>query len=325
MLKGFQQRGILLAAASRNNPDDALEVLENHPGMILRPSDFTVLEIGWEDKPTMLRRVAERLNLGLEALVFLDDDPGNIAQVRQWLPQVLSLQMAEEPAEMVRRLAYLPHLQQLSLTREDEQRSRMYAENLRRRDLEKRTASRGEFLTSLEMEVRILVNQKGIIPRLAQMCRKTNQFNTTTLRLSEGEIAQRIAAPQTDVVALDVRDRFGSHGITGLAIMTSRGETGVIELLLLSCRVLGKDLEFLLLARLTRLAREKGLQKLQGRVNFTPRNPPVRRVFADFGFALKEAGEQSTLWELELEGRDYPDPPWFRTAEEIHNGNTPKG
>ncbi|MEI6044647.1 MAG: HAD-IIIC family phosphatase [Chloroflexota bacterium] len=201
----FSQRGILLAIASKNNEADAMEVLEKHPEMILRPSHFAAKRINWQDKPTNLREIAQELNIGVDSLVFIDDNPVERALMRQMLPQVLTVEMPSDPALYRRTLLELLDLDVLALTPEDLARQRLYQEQVARQQFETQHSTDLEaFLSDLQMTLQIAPANDLTLPRLAQLINKTNQFNLTTRRYTEAQVREMSATPE-DFLVLGVR------------------------------------------------------------------------------------------------------------------------
>ncbi len=257
-LLDLHHRGILLAICSKNNPEDAWEALNRHPGMKLQPKHFSATRINWLEKPANIREIAAELNIGLDSLAFLDDNPSESREVRSALPEVWVLDLTNDPMLFARAIRECPLFERLSLSSEDQQRNEMYQAQRERDQLQQAIPSREDFLRSLQQEVEIEPVSKSTLARIAQLTNKTNQFNLTTRRRSEQEIAELCASPGWSCFSLSVRDRFGDNGLVGVAITHRQQECSEIDTLLLSCRVIGRSVEAAFLSFLACDARERG-------------------------------------------------------------------
>jgi FkbH-like protein len=310
-IQALRHRGVLLAVASKNNPDEALDALDRHPGMLLRSGDFAALRINWNDKARSLREIAEELNIGVDSLAFLDDNPAEREQVRLELPEVTVVELPSDPMGYARALADCPVFERLSLTREDQQRGRLYEDQRQRADLQRASASLEDFLRSLEMEMSMGPVEPASVRRVAQLTQKTNQFNLTTRRYSEQEIDALASDPGARVYQVQVRDRFGDNGLVGVAITRRGADAWEIDTLLLSCRVIGRAVESAMLARLSDDARAAGATRLCGWFLPTAKNAPASDFYPSHGFSLLESSDGATRWEAGL-GADRPRcPEWI--------------
>jgi FkbH-like protein len=283
-LLGLGRVGVLVAAASKNNPGDVDEVLEKHPGMVLRREHFAALRVNWHDKVTNLRELADELDLGLDSFVFLDDNPVERDWVRAALPEVLVPELPHDPVERPAFLRRAPWFRRISVTSADAARTESYRAQSRRRDLRGAVASFDDFLAELGQEVTIEPLHEGSLSRAAQLAQRTNQFNLTTRRYTVAELEALVSDPAAEAFTLALADRFGDSGITGLAILRFLDGTAEIDTLLLSCRVLGRRVEDAFLAFLAERARERGARWLVGRYVESPRNEQVRSFYAERGF-----------------------------------------
>lgn len=315
-LERLWRRGVLLAICSKNNEDDALAVFERHPGMALTLSHFACRRIDWQPKAQNIREIAQELNIGLDSLVFLDDNPVERAKVRAELPQVLTVELPSDPARYRAVLADLGVFDTLALTEEDRQRNQQYAaQNARRAFATEYDASGGaleEYLAGLGMTVEIQPVTDDTLPRVAQLTAKTNQFNLTTKRYSETRLNE-MSAGGYRIYSMRVVDRFGDNGIVGVAICDARdGAVWEIDSLLLSCRVMGRGVESALLAFLADEARRAGAARLLGWYLPTAKNTPARNVYRDHGFAaVEERADGSVRWEMSLEEQRIEVPGWL--------------
>ena len=306
-LKRLRERGVALAVASKNSEPVALEALREHPGMVLAPEDFAAMRINWSPKPQNLMELAEELGLGLGSVLFLDDNPVERAEVRGALPEVTVPELPADPAEWPALLAELPALAAFSLTVEDRERAERYRARAAVRREEARFDSREAFLASLNMRLTLHGPEPVRWQRILQLIAKTNQFNATTHRHGEGEL-RTILEEGGEIVAAGLADRFGDEEIIGVVILRfPEPARAAIDSFLLSCRVLGRGVEAAILAELCARLREKGVKRLEGEIVETPRNAPVRGLYADHGFHRLEGGE----WVLDLENDSVERPEWF--------------
>lgn len=283
-LLGFYRRGIILAIASRNNPEEALRVIREHPSQVLREEHFGAIAINWDDKPASLVKIARELNLGLDALVFVDDDPHNRQLVRQMLPQVLTPEMPQDPSYYARTLLELNDFESLALTEEDRKRGQMYAAERSRRSAREKSSDLEDFLRDLQTRIAIAPADPFSIPRIAQLTQRTNQFNMTTRRYSPADIEALAARPDHRVYALSAADRYGDSGLVGVAIVRTEGESWLIDTFLMSCRVLGRRIEDSFLWWIAKEAEKAGARTLLGEVIDTPKNMPARDFYERAGF-----------------------------------------
>jgi FkbH-like protein len=318
-LLDLYQRGILLAICSKNNREDALEALEKHPGMILKPSHFAAMRINWTDKSQNLREIAQELNIGVDALAFLDDNPIERQQVRSALPEVLVLELPADPMEFARTMRDCPLFERLALSTEDQQRGAMYQAERDRAQLEQGITSREDFFRSLQQEAEIAPLTKATLARVAQLTNKTNQFNLTTRRYSEQQISDLVASHGWECFSIRVRDRFGDNGLVGVAITHLNGDVSEIDTLLLSCRVIGRTVENAFLSFLAERARAKGARRLQGWFLSTKKNAPARDFYSSHGFTATHQTGDGTLWTFDLAASPLPAPEWVRLR--ILNGD----
>ncbi len=285
----LHRRGVILAICSRNDPADIERMLADHPGMILRPDHISARRIGWGGKAEGVRGIAAELNLGSDALVFIDDDPANRLAVRGALPGVLVPEPPAHPAEyaaFVRDAGWFPSLQ---LTAEDLAKGAQYAAQAERERYRAESGDLGAFLAGLATVVAIAPLSPATRARAAQLCVKTNQFNTTLERLDEAAL-ETAAAAGAVIRTVQVSDRFGDHGLTGLVVAEPGPGTWRIRLLLLSCRVLGRMVEHAVLHALAAEAGRAGATALAIPCVAGPRNQPAREFLAGLGLEPLDGG-----------------------------------
>ena len=311
-LLDLYNRGILLAISSKNNPDDALAVLERHPQMLLRPQHFAAMRISWDTKPQSLSEIAAELSVGRDTLVFLDDNPVEREYVRQAVPDVRVIELPADPAKFAAAIREFPLFERLRLTGEDRDRGAMYAQQRQRAELQKSATSVEDYYRSLEMILTIAPVAPDTLARAAQLTQKTNQFNMTTRRYSEAEIAAFIAAPDWHSFTVQVRDRFGDNGIVGLMMARHEGDAWRIDTFLLSCRVIGRTVETAMLAWLAKQAREANAARLIGEFIPTKKNAPAAGVYSAHGFETVAGSEPpSSLWSYALRADTIRMPEWI--------------
>ncbi|MBN8507276.1 MAG: HAD-IIIC family phosphatase [Burkholderiales bacterium] len=285
----FQQRGFILAMCSKNNVADVDEVLQKHPHMILREHHFAARRVNWLPKPDNLVALAEELNLGLESFVFVDDSDHECAAVRDRLPQVQVVQVPQRPVDVATCLDHVARLEVLSLTREDLDKTRMYAQERQRRDILEHAAASSDannYLARLGMKMRITLAPATHVPRLAQLTQKTNQFNLTTRRYDEQQMRAFIDDSNNWLVAdFSLADSFGDAGIVGLAMfrLTSTS-TAELDNFLMSCRVIGRQAESAFLHSLLRQLAERGIEEVVADYVPTAKNPLVKDLLPREGF-----------------------------------------
>jgi FkbH-like protein len=286
LLKTLPERGIGLAVCSRNDRDLAIEALETHPDMLIRPADFVATRIDWRLKSVGLQEIARELNLGLESLLFVDDNPIERDQIRLNLPEVKILDLPTSPAFFADALADCPWLQSAGRTAEDAGRVRSYQALRQTREEQRTAANLDEFYAGLGMQLHLQPLGDSNIARAVQLSQKTNQFNTTTARYDHRGLKQLVAeGGEVVVVGLDDRHlQFENIGLIILRPEPAAAEQGRVDCYLLSCRVLGRGLETAVLKWAVRRAATRGWKTLLGAVIETPRNTPVRGVYQDAGF-----------------------------------------
>ena len=309
-LLDLSRRGILLAVCSKNNPADAMEALSGHPGMLLQPRDFAAMRINWNDKARNLREIARELNIGLDTIAFLDDNPVERQQVREQAPEAIVIRLPEDPMDYARAVRDCPWFERLALSDEDRRRGAYYAAQRQRVELERSVTSKEDFYRGLDQVAEIAPVNAQTLARVSQLTQKTNQFNLTTRRYTEQQIAGMAAAPNWRVWSLRVKDRYADNGLVGVAIARVDGEVCEIDSFLMSCRVIGRTLETALLAHLAADARERGAKVLQGWFRPTKKNAPALEFYREHGFEVAERTEEGVLWKFDLTRQTIPPPEW---------------
>jgi FkbH-like protein len=307
VILALNERGIILAINSRNNEDEALRVIREHPHMILREDNFASIKINWNDKISNIKAIAEELNIGLDSLVYFDDDPINREVMSKALPEVMTVDLPEDPALYAQKLMSLNDFNTFSITEEDKKRGRMYIEEKKRSQLENSVSNLDDFLSQLGIKVKIRRADKFTIPRISQLVLKTNQFNLTTKRFQEEDILKFSQDKNMLVGCAQTADKFGDNGITGVFIVQKSPDSSEwsIETFLLSCRVMGRSIEYGIMQYILNEARKEGIKKVRGQYIPTKKNKPCESFLPNSGF--KKEGED---WVY------YPDVP-FEVAKNL--------
>ncbi len=311
-LLDLSRRGILLAICSKNNLDDAMEALDKHPGMLVHSNNFAAVRINWGDKSQNIREIAQELNIGTDSLAFLDDNPFEREQARAALPEITVIDIPQNPGEYAAIVRDCPVFERLTLSDEDQQRTAMYAEQRQRADAEHSFQSKEDFFRFLEQEAELCPVSDLTLARIAQLTQKTNQFNLTTRRYSEAQIAEMAKQPGWNIFSIRVRDRFGDHGVVGVAIAHDQGEQCEVDTFLLSCRVIGRTVETALLAHIAKSAVKRGCKRLVGWFLPTKKNAPARDFYPQHQFELVEQNRDGSLWSLDLTRQEVAFPEWVK-------------
>jgi FkbH-like protein len=296
---GLRRRGILLAVCSKNTGSIAREVFERHPQMRLRLEDIACFVANWDDKATNLHTIAKTLNIGLDSLVFVDDNPAERSLVRRLAPAVAVPEMPSDPAGYIAAIEQHRYFQVTTFTAEDLQRAEYYRADAARRQVAESTADLGEFLRSLSMRARIGPISPDTLERSVQLINKSNQYNLTTRRCSSAEIVAKLDDPRWVTRTVSIADRFGDNGLISVVLAEVAGDELRIDTWLMSCRVLQRNVEHHLLNHLVALARSRGLGRIRGEYVPTAKNAIVADHFERLGFACTgRETDGRTSWEL---------------------------
>jgi FkbH-like protein len=280
-LKALSEGGVVLAIVSKNDEAVALEVIDKSPEMILRRSDFATWRINWNDKAQNIVDVANELNLDLSSVVYIDDSAAERNRIRSALPAVAVPEWPQDIFLYPSSLMELPFFDKAAITDEDRQRSRMYVVDRERSQTKQRFQSVQDWLESLEMEVSVESLSRSNLARAAQLFNKTNQMNLATRRLSETELLNWAEAAGNDLRVFRVSDKFGDYGLTGIVGLELNGGHALIRDYLLSCRVMGRGVEQLMLAMAIDTARSRGASEIRAEYIPTSKNAPCLSFFKD--------------------------------------------
>ena len=284
-LLALNKRGIILAINSKNNFDDAMEVIQKHPNMILKEEDFACVKINWDDKVVNLQKIAEELNIGLDSMVFFDDDPLNQEYVKNSLPGILVVDLPKDSSQYPQIITEMKEFDVLKITEEDTKRNDMYFEQKKRKEFEDQVGNYGEFLKQMNIEVEIKKADSFSIPRISQLTLKTNQFNLTTKRYHEEEVSKFSSSDDKIIECVQVSDKFGDNGITGTYIVEKKNiEEWIIDTFLLSCRIMGRGVEEIMINQIIENARLSGVKRIKGEFIPTAKNKPAENFYKKLGF-----------------------------------------
>jgi FkbH-like protein len=295
--------GLILAICSKNNEEDVFEAFSNHPFQLIKQKNISAYRINWQDKATNIQEIAEELNIGLDSFVFIDDNPIERERVKQMLPMVAVPHFPEHPYLMSTFFAdvYHQYFQLYQLTKEDKNKTQQYISNTERKVFQKKFTSIDSYLESLEMELEVLEGNKFTVPRIAQMTQKTNQFNLTTKRYTEDDLHNYIN--QSELVhCLSVRDKFGNNGITVASVVFINNKVAEIDSFLLSCRILGRNIETAYVDFLINLIYEKGIKKIIAKYIPSKKNRQTESFYENKGFTLErtlDTGEKQYVLNIE--------------------------
>lgn len=299
--KALAQRGVILAVCSKNEDANAREPFEKHPEMVLRLEDIACFVANWEDKAANLRRIAQELNIGLDALVFVDDNPAERALVRRLAPEVAVPELPLDPADYLRAVEQHRYFETIAIGAEDLQRTQMYRANAQRRQIASDAGDLDEFLRSLDMRAWIGPVGDLEMDRTVQLIGKSNQFNLTTRRHSAGDIERMRTSKDWVTRVVKLEDTFGDNGLISVLLAREEANALVIDTWLMSCRVLKRGVEAFLLNNIVAAARERGLTELVGEYIPTAKNVLVKHHYESLGFTPAGADEDGrTLWRLPI-------------------------
>lgn len=279
----LKKKGVLLAVASKNNPEDVYEVFDKHDAMILSRKDFAALEIHWDSKVESIRRVAKKLNIGLDSIIFVDDNAKEIGEISERLPDVTCVVVPEELAELSDLFAETDFFDFAEITDEDRRRTEMMAADSARLEIQE-AMSEEEFRKSLNLKIEVFAAQKQHLARVTQLINKTNQFNLTTVRRTQDEVEELVGSKDALVLGMDIKDKYGDYGLVGVTILKKKAKSCVIDTLLMSCRVLGRGAEETLIAKLAEAAKSLGCDEIRGRYIATSKNAMVKDFYRHFNF-----------------------------------------
>lgn len=295
----LKQRGILLAVCSKNDESNARAGF-THPASILKQDDFSAFIANWENKPDNIQTIAKQLNLGLDSLVFFDDNPAERDFVRQQLPDVSVLEVGDDASHFINIIDKSGLFETLSLSDNDLMRAQQYQDNHARQSHAEAFSQYNDFLRSLDMHATIEPFHSKNLERITQLTNKTNQFNLTTRRCTITDIKHM--ADSNDYITLSgqLTDKYGDNGLVSVVAGKIAGDTLEIELWLMSCRVLKRGLEFAMFQALCEQARQRNLVSLTGYFRPSDKNKLAEALYKSLGFDLIKTEAEQSVWQLAL-------------------------
>ena len=291
----LSKHGVLIGLCSKNNPEDVDDVIARHPDMALKNDNIVISEVNWNDKASNLRAIAETLNIGLDSLVFVDDSDFEINLIKEQLPQVLCMQVPEAIYDYPSKLSEIVNTYFFfSDSKADLDKTIQYKQQAERAKQKSKFADITDYLRSLEMEIRFGVDLADEAERVAQLTQKTNQLNVCTTRYTQTQIENIKNSTSQSYISLSVKDKFGDSGLTGVAIVSFADSKGTIDDFLMSCRVMGRNIEFAFVDFIIEFLKGKGCQEVYSKYLPTQKNKPVSDFFEKCGFPIlsEKVGEK---------------------------------
>lgn len=301
MARGLREMGVVLAVCSKNEESNAKIPFEEHPESALKLDDFAVFQANWNDKASNIQMIAEALTLTPDSFVFLDDNPAEREIVRQELPQVAVPEVpGNDPAQWPGILSAAGYFESLRFTENDVQRAEQYSANAKRATLKSKFRDLSSYYASLEMKMIVTSCSAPHRPRATQLINRSNQYNLTTRRYTEEQLAEKEKASDSLCLAARLEDRFGDNGIICIVICESQGDDWYINSWLLSCRVLSRTVEFALLNFIAAQALKQGAKNLIGHYIPSAKNAMTETHYEKLGFTPMDTKAEGTMWQLPL-------------------------
>lgn len=298
------KQGIILAICSKNNTCDALEMIEQHPHMIIRPNMISSFRINWDNKPANVIQISKELNISLDSIMFIDDDPSERHMMREILPDITVLDLPENPVYYCDTLRKCHRFWPLQLTSDDIQKGNFYRQESLRKSILEISANKEQFLVNSKIRISISPCDKDKFPRIVQLINKTNQFNLTTIRYSQAELEMLLKDNDNRLFCMHMDDKYGEYGIIAAAL--TKGN--LIDSFLLSCRAFGRDAEKAFLIYLMKFVKTSGFPVIQGLFIPSKKNSMVRDFYKTAGFSLINESESAQIWQFDLVNT-IPEPP----------------
>ena len=300
LLYSYYKRGVILAINSKNNYKDAINVIQNHPHMILKENYFTSIKINWNNKVDNIIEIAKDINIGLDSIVFIDDDDLNCEMVGKLLPEVEVVHLPKDPTRYLNTLINRNLFDTFTITKEDLNKGEMYEAENQRKKLNLSYSDINEYLLNLNIELDIYKNYVNHLKRISQLTLKTNQFNTTTLRFNELQIEEKLNNSKNLIYSVNVKDKFGDSGITGVAILNTKDNKWMIENFLLSCRVLGRNIENVILEFIINEAKNNDINYIEAHFIPSNKNMIAASIFQNNNFTLISKENNLEVWYLDI-------------------------
>jgi FkbH-like protein len=300
----LSKRGVIVGLCSKNNEQDVLDVLRNHKDMILKEEYIVIKKVNWVDKASNLRAIASELNIGLDSLVFVDDSNFEINLIKEQVPEIFTIQVPtgiSDYPDLILKNIYTYF--NLFLNSDDAKKTEMYKQQFERENSKTAFSSIEDYLASLELELTVVKNDKANMPRIAQLTQKTNQFNLTTYRYTESQLDHFMSDKKHEVYAMFVKDKFGDNGLTGVCIAKKDEKDSknvILDSLLMSCRIIGRNIEFVFLSHIIKDLANKGYQTLTADYIPTKKNVQVEDFYDKVGLNLIENIDGTKRYSLNI-------------------------
>ncbi|MGB7605871.1 MAG: amino acid adenylation domain-containing protein [Lutisporaceae bacterium] len=295
------EEGMLVVLCSKNNEADVLEVFDKHPDMLLKKEQLAGWQINWRTKSENVKQLAEEMNLGIDSFIFIDDSPTECLDMMKNNPQVLTLQLPEEPQQIEQYLKHVWAFDKEKVTEEDKIRTKLYQVEKQRKEIQSSSFTLDEFLKELKLEVCINNMEKEQISRVSQLTQRTNQFNLSTVRRTEEEVEALFNNPNTKCWTIEVEDKFGEYGLTGVVVIENRRGGLFMDTFLLSCRVLGRGIEAAIMAELGNYCQKEGINKIEADYYPTQKNQIVADFLEKNQWKKTEESNQHTKYEIQVD------------------------
>ena len=296
----LRERGIVLAVSSKNEDATARQPFRDHPDMILKEEHISVFQANWLDKASNIKAIAKTLSLGLESMVFLDDNPAERMQVRRELPEVAVPELPDNPALYSRTLLAAGYFESVTFSDEDLKRASYYQANAKRAEILSQSSDMEGYLQSLDMKIKLSEFDKIGRARIVQLINKSNQFNLTTKRYNETQVKNFEESEEFYTRQIRLKDQLGDNGMISVIICKKNIEFWEIDTWLMSCRVLGRKVELAALQDIITHAKKSGANKLVGFYNMTERNSIVKDHYEKLGFTQTSGRAEQAVWELDI-------------------------
>lgn len=295
----LSKKGVIIGLCSKNNPEDVDHVLLNHHDMILSEKYISIKKVNWIDKATNLTEIAHELNIGMDSIVYVDDSDFEINYIQNRLPEITVIKVPDNHYEYPSLIrSAFGYFYSSGETKEDHHKAAMYRQEKLRTKEKNSYISVEEYLQDLDINLHVYLNDGSVVQRMSQLTQKTNQFNLTAKRYTEAQMRHYISSEEHLVLAIDVRDKFGNSGITALSIIKLNNASAEIDTFLMSCRILGRNIEFKFFDIIMEIIRNKGIPKIQASYLRTSKNQQVEYFFENIGFSITSQTDNSKNYVL---------------------------
>ena len=303
---GLAKKGIIIGLCSKNNPEDIDNVLAKHKDMILKDEHIVIKKVNWNDKSSNLKLISKELNIGLDSLIFVDDSSFEVNLIRETLPMVKVFQVPTKKYEYLMMIKNISNLfYNTAQTDEDNKKIQMYKAQVQRSNEEEQIGNISDYLNSLDLNIQVYIDDITIVERISQLTQKTNQFNLRTKRYTKNEISLFIKDDKKSIIAIGVNDKFGDNGIVGLVILDILDKTIYIDTLLMSCRILGRNIEYKLMDIIIDIVKNKNISTIESEYISTYKNQQVENLFNTYGFSILKEDTNSCKYKIDVKNYTY--------------------